>query len=588
MKRIVTSVALAILTVGLIVMSAWANQPLGVVYPPSDHQTTAKQIFLIGTAPPKGDVLVNGKRVPRSLGGHFAPSFPLKLGENLFTLRYQNQEVKLKVTRNSDEPAAPQGNTFVKDSLTPSVDIARLPGELICFNAIAPADAIVSVKLADQLIPLQAQTSVVSLPPNSGVLTGLTQPSVSKGIGQYAGCAKAEAPGDLGQPQYILNAKGASVTQTAPGKVQILPARLEVVEVTAEQGAARTGAGTSFSRMTPLPKGTRATVTGREGDWLRLDYGAWIRASDTKVVPGAVPVRSMIRGITSRKSGSWTEVLFPLQSPIPISVQQEQNRFILTLYNTTAQTDTIRLSDDPVIARLDWQQVEPEKIEYRFNLKSNQQWGYKLRYEGTTLVLSLKHPPTRRNQKSLSGVKILLDAGHGGPEDLGSRGPTGFPEKTVALSTSKLLRDELTKRGATVLMTREADVDVDLATRVGMINKTEPAIALSIHYNALPDDGDAMNTKGVAMFWYQPQAHDLAMFLQNYLVKKLNRPSYGVYWNNLALTRPTTAPSVLLELGFMINPFEFEWITNPQEQQKLVLTLADAITEWLTKKHSSV
>jgi len=32
-----------------------------------------------------------------------------------------------------------------------------------------------------------------------------------------------------------------------------------------------------------------------------------------------------------------------------------------------------------------------------------------------------------------------------------------------------------------------------------------------------------------------------------------------VFWNNLALTRPSVAPAVLLELGFMINPVEFEW-----------------------------
>jgi N-acetylmuramoyl-L-alanine amidase len=73
------------------------------------------------------------------------------------------------------------------------------------------------------------------------------------------------------------------------------------------------------------------------------------------------------------------------------------------------------------------------------------------------------------------------------------------------------------------------------------------------------------------------------MFLQTYLVKKLNRPSYGVYWNNLALTRPHTTPAVLLELGFMINPQEFEWITSPSDQEKLVNAIADGITEWLHK-----
>ncbi|HTL87776.1 MAG TPA: N-acetylmuramoyl-L-alanine amidase [Leptolyngbya sp.] len=578
MKRFLRALILAVLATGLIVTAAWSKPSLGIVYPPAEHETIAKQIFFIGSAPPTGTVFVNGQPIERSPGGHFAPSFPLQLGENLFSVRYQDQELQLKITRDPADPPAPVGMTFGKDSLMPAVDIARLPGEPICFSAIAPPNSMVNAKIANQILPLMPQTAIASLPANSGVLTGIVQPTETKAT-QYAACVKPQSIGDLGKVIYLMS----GVSQEAPGKIAVLdPVRLEVAEVISEQGAARTGASTDFSRLTPLPKGTRATITAREGDWVRLDYGGWIRSSEIKIIPGAVPVRSLIRGITSRQTQDWTEVLFPLQTPVPVSVEQDQNKFTLTLYNTTAQTDTIRLGDDPAIARLDWQQVEPEKIEYRFDLKSNHQWGYKLKYEGTTLVLSLKHPP-QTNQKSLSGIKILLDPGHGGNEDLGSRGGTGYPEKAVTLITSKLLRDELVKRGATVVLTRTADVDVDLAARVNQINQSEPAIALSIHYNALPDDGDAMNTKGVAAFWYQNQAHDLAMFLHDYLVKKLDRPSYGVYWNNLALTRPTVAPAVLLELGFMINPYEFEWITNSQAQKQLAATLAEGIEQWFAQ-----
>jgi N-acetylmuramoyl-L-alanine amidase len=579
MKRYLGSVLVAALTVGTVGMTARADQPLGVVYPPDNHETKANQIFLIGTAPAQGQVLINGRPIPRSKAGHFAPSFPLQVGENVFTLRYQNQELKRKVIRTAEAPIL-QGATFGKDSLTPATDIARLPGELICFSAIAPPKATVSVKLAGQTIPLQAQ-AIANLPTNSGVLTGLTQPTAN--AGQYAGCAKANAPGNVGQAQYVLNVNGQSIAQTAPGKVSILsPVKLEVAEVIVDQGAARTGPSTDYSRLTPLPKGTRATITAKEGEWVRLDYGAWIRAKEVQIVSGSVPPRSLIRGITSRVNGDWTEIRFPLQTPVPMSVSQDKNTFLLTLYNTTAQTDTIRLAPDPIVARLDWQQNFPDKIEYRISLRQQQQWGYKLRYEGTTLVLSLRHPP-KRTKNSLKGIKILLDPGHGGPEDLGARGPNGFPEKEVALSTSELLRQELVKRGATVVMTREKDVDLDLPVRVAAITKEEPTIALSIHYNALPDDGDAIKTKGVAIFWYQNQAHDLADFMHNYLVQKLNRPSYGVYWNNLALTRPTVTPSILLELGFMINPEEFEWITNREEQQKLVMALADGVSAWFSR-----
>jgi N-acetylmuramoyl-L-alanine amidase len=262
-------------------------------------------------------------------------------------------------------------------------------------------------------------------------------------------------------------------------------------------------------------------------------------------------------------------------------VKQGENTFTLTLHHTTAQTDTIRLDDDPLIKRLDWEQVDPETVEYTFHLKSEQQWGYQLRYEGSRLILSLKYPPptSQNTAPPLTGMRILLDPGHGG-EELGARGPTGYPEKAVNLIVSKLLREELEKLGATVYMTRETDRTVSLGERVAMINQLQPTIALSIHYNALPDDGDAMNTSGIGVFWYNPPAHDLAVFLHNYLVEELNRPSYGIFWNTLALTRPHTTLAVLLELGFMIHPTEFEWITNPQAQQELVDTLAEGIKFW--------
>lgn len=604
-----------------------AAQSLYVSYPPPNHQTVADRIFLIGTAPSGGTVLVNGQAIVRNTTGHFAPSFPLQVGTNRFDVRYGKQTVTLTVTRLAATAEPPTGLAFGKDSLSPAVDIARMPDELLCFSAIAPPKATVAVKLADQIIPLIQQPRPITLPDNAAVLTQKNQP-VASGTGRFEGCAQTVLLGDLGKPEFQLTQDGQTIKQAGFGSIKVLsPTRLETAAVTAESGTARTGPGTDYSRLTPLPKGTQALVTGYEGDWVRLDYGAWIKRSEVQILPTGAPPKSLIRSIKAREAGDWTEVVLPLQVPVPVSVQQGDRTFTLTLYNTTAQTDIIRLDDNPLIERLDWQQIAPGQIQYTFNLKKSQQWGYKLRYEGTTLVLSLKHPPGGEGNKrargeatkekaegtghraedgkgltlqqalqqpfiaanppttqrpiSLSGIKILLDPGHGGPEDLGSRGPTGYPEKSVALLIAKLVRDRLQQRGATVFLTRETDVDVPLNDRVAMIEKVQPTLALSLHYNALPDDGDAIKTKGVAAFWYNTQAHSLALFLHNYLTKTLKRSSYGVFWDNLALTRPTTTPSVLLELGFMINPDEFEWITNAKEQQRLATAIADGITTWL-------
>lgn len=575
---------LGLVALGTIVITspAVAQQALTVVYPPAEHQTTSNQIFLIGTAP-TGVVLINGKPIKRSPAGHFAPSFPLKVGENLFTLRYQNQQVVIKVKRLSTIQAPPKGLAFAPDSLTPPVDIARLPGEIICFGATAATNAQVKVKLANQTIALLPQAQNVQLPPNSAALTEQNRPITESVQGKYIGCITASQPASLGVPEFVLTIDGKTTKQLGTGKITILsPLQLEVAEVTAESGVARTGASTDNSRLTPLPKGTQATITAKVGEWLRLDYGGWINSKETRILKSATPPTSIIRSVRARQVPGATEVVFPLQVPVPISVQQGDNSFTLTLYNTTAETDIIRLDDDPLISRLDWQQVAPKQVQYTFNLKNAGQWGYKLRYDGTSLVLTLRHPPKGQGgqETPLKGIKILLDPGHGGKE-LGSKGPTGYPEKDINLLMSKLVRSHLVAKGATVYMTREDDIDLGLGERVAMIDKLEPDLALSIHYNALPDGGDAINTKGIATFWYNTQAHSLALFMHNYLVKKLARPSYGVYWNNLALTRPTTAPSVLLELGFMINPTEFEWITDSQEQQKLAQAISQGVTEWV-------
>lgn len=606
MSKSLSLLGLTGVLVGAVSVSSVASaaQPLFVAYPADGYETTATQIFLIGTAPASGEVTINGQKIERSDAGHFAPSVPLQLGKNVFNLRYGNQRLKLRIIRTSAEPPVPQGTAFAAGSLTPAVDIARLPGELICFGAIALPKAKVTVTLGNQTIPLLPQPNSVELPPNSAVLTQQEQPMTTS-TQSYQGCTTSMPSGDtttygnniitgmsiatnsvsqdLGYPQFQLTLNGQTLTQPGMGKVEILsPVNAQVIEVTADPGTARTGASTDYSRLTPLLKGMTATVTGREGEWLRLDYGGWIKAAETKVVLNAVPPRSLIRSIRARQAGDWTEILFPLQVAVPVTVQQDDRSFVLTLHNTTAQTDTIRLDDDPLIERLDWQQISPQQVQYTFNLKSLQQWGYKLRYEGTTLVLSLKHPP--QIERSLKGVSILLDPGHGGAEDLGSRGPTGYPEKEVALIVSKLVRDRLVARGATVYMTREADVDLGPNDRAAMINQMEPTLAVSLHYNALPDEGDAAHTAGVGTFWYSPQSHGLALFLHDYLVKKLDRPSYGVFWNNLALTRPTVAPAVLLELGFMINPQEFEWVTDVEAQEKLAEALANGIEQWVREQ----
>ncbi|ANV83444.1 N-acetylmuramoyl-L-alanine amidase [Picosynechococcus sp. PCC 7003] len=556
---------------------------LQLVYPPNNHQTSAAQIFLIGSAPATGTVTINGQPITRSDLGHFAPSLPLAVGQNTITLTYRQPSGQTETKTFTVERLA--SNTIPPNQLEaplPAVDIARQANETICFQVQGPAQAQVSVALGGESFSLQPQTTV-TLPSNAAVLTLENEAPTEVFTGTYGGCHRFTQVGNLGQARYQMNAQGRTSTVTSPGRVEILdPQKTEAIAVTSLAGVARTGPSTSFSRLTPLPQGTQALVTGKEGDWLRLDYGAWIRASETTPLQGSVPPTTLIRSLRSQTTATETNVIFPLQRPVPVTVSQNDDTFSLTLHQAIAQTDTIYLDESPIIRRLDWAQIDPETIRYDFRLKTDQQWGHSLRYEGSNLILSLRHPP-QLQRNSLRGATIWLDPGHGGSES-GALGPTGYPEKAINLLISQKIQKQLEAKGAEVILSRTTDQDLSLGDRQAAIRDLKPTLALSVHYNALPDAGDAENTAGIGMFWYHPQAHDLAQFLHDDLTMQLGRPSYGVFWNNLALTRPQEAPAVLMELGFMINPTEFEWITNPQAQEALAVAIANGIANWLQTK----
>ncbi len=555
-------------------MALGAEPPLKVVYPPLQHTTTAPQIFFIGTAPPQIPVQINGVTVgDRSPAGHFAPSVPLQPGINSFQITAGDQVLEFTITRKV--PTLP--TTLIP--LEPTVDLVRQPQDMVCFTATAPAQRALSVRLDRYQLPLEPLPPQIQLPSNLAALinqsTAVTQTSPL-----YRNCLQLNHIGDYGRVQWQM---GENIALEG-ARIQVAkPAQFPVVEVTrALGGVARTGPGTDYSRLTPLPKGTRDRVQRQTGDWLQLAYGGWIRANEVQFLASALPTTATIRSITSRQQAGWTEVIFPLDVPVPIAVHQGDRHLTLTLYHTIPQTDIIHLDADPVIQRLDWQMVGADQVQYRFNLHHRQQWGYRVTYDQNQLVLQLRHPPQlQRGARPLTGLRILLDPGHGGPEDLGARGPEGTPEKEVTLALAQKLAPELEALGATVILTRTADVDLDLPERIAAIEAAAPTLALSLHYNALPDAGDARNTQGIGTFWYHPQSHDLALFLESYLSRELGRQQYGVFWNNLALTRPTVAPAVLLELGFMIHPEEFEWIVNPQAQQQLARTLAQGIRRWL-------
>lgn len=77
---------------------------------------------------------------------------------------------------------------------------------------------------------------------------------------------------------------------------------------------------------------------------------------------------------------------------------------------------------------------------------------------------------------------VVIDPGHGG-KDSGGLGHHEN-EKVYTLKIARLIRDILDRQGYRVVMTRDSDVAVSLASRVRIANKYPDAIFISIHFNA--------------------------------------------------------------------------------------------------------
>jgi N-acetylmuramoyl-L-alanine amidase len=159
----------------------------------------------------------------------------------------------------------------------------------------------------------------------------------------------------------------------------------------------------------------------------------------------------------------------------------------------------------------------------------------------------------------LSGVKVVVDAGHGG-WDPGAVGVNGLTEKEINLQVAKALRNCLVEYGGAIVeMTRIEDRYVSLASRVKKANLSGADRFISIHHNGSVNP----NHNGTAVYsakngsW---QSHDLRNKVQKRLRQMTGLRDLGANTANFYVLRNTTMPAILTEASF---------ITNPKEEQRL-------------------
>lgn len=243
-----------------------------------------------------------------------------------------------------------------------------------------------------------------------------------------------------------------------------------------------------------------------------------------------------------------------------------------------------------------------------------------------SLLDSLRHQDPTYHIKT-----IVIDAGHGG-HDPGCHGASAH-EKHVTLAIAKKLGEQLRQRfpDIKVLLTRETDVFIPLYERADIANKNNADLFISIHCNAMP--GNNSGTYGTETYVmglhtaqynlevakrenaaillednYQknydynpnsPEGHIMISMFQNAYLKqslqfaelvenKLNvqakRKSRGVKQAGFVVLKATAMPSVLVEVGFLTNPSEEQFLNGQYGQDQVAGAMAEAFTVY--KNHA--
>jgi len=164
----------------------------------------------------------------------------------------------------------------------------------------------------------------------------------------------------------------------------------------------------------------------------------------------------------------------------------------------------------------------------------------------------------------LKGQTIVLDPGHGG-NDSGALGRNGTLEKNLTLRTARLLYDKLSAAGANVILTRNSDSYVSLASRVSISHYRNADVFLSVHYDSSVDS----SARGITSYYYESLDRPVAQTLQPEMIKYTGLRDRGSRIGNFQVLRTNRQPSVLLELGYLSNLSEELTVNSSSFQEKV-------------------
>lgn len=517
---------------------------LTITRPSEDITMSGENYYITGTSDPEAALLLNGEPVEnRGKSGSFGVYVDLEPGVNTFTFSQGTVAKTAGITRDDSAYAL----TGSLSSLEPAYDeVVRAREEYILY-CVGPSGAVVTAVIGGQTVEL-SQRAATAVEGIGASFLGYYTPENFSGTQE------------IGPITYTLNWKGTAEEFTSPGSLFIAgaddPILVEAVDVTASSFLEESDESGYFST---IQGGARDLIREIGKDMYQLDAGGWVYKTAVKPIPGAVDPAGSIEAADYKVCEDGLEQLtLTGLSTQPVRVIEEDGALALTLFHTTGMPE-LPLSGSRLFSDISAKEADGGTT-LTFTV-SEAPWGWLAEHKENEIVISFKPKPVpEAGGLPLSGITILLDPGHGG-DDEGASGiarDKGPVEKDINLATAIAVQTYLEAGGATVLLSRETDERVNKNPRLTMIQQTGVDIMVSLHCNSIVYNYDGTGPSGTEVYYYHEGSKALAEALASGVSQATSRKNRGAKNANYWITLSPNAPSVLVEMGFLTNPAEYD------------------------------
>lgn len=551
---------------------------LEITNPSSDISTSYENYYITGSSNPDAPLTCNGEDVgARGVYGSFGIYVPLENGENQFVFENGADSVTLTITRTkSSEGGAITTITNLR-KLGPSSDDVVKSGETYRIRCTAPANGKVTATLDGKTYPLE-QEAVATTGVEAYYSKEITLPEIKNGTIK-----------NLGQITYKLNFDGKSSSAVSDGKLYLLGKNAHLLAKVNQNAAVLYEKGDSSSNHVSLiSRGAVDTIEDTNGDYFQLGMGSWISKSYVDILDdGTTQWKNKVSSATYKKGNKGESLILNGTASPSFKAYNTSEKVVIYLYNTTG-VKSKKLDSDLFSSMKVTTKSGRTMLEF-FKKENAATVGYDVSFDGKGKTIIFFNPMADNGSESqpLKEMTIVVDPGHGGLDSgaLGVLNGKGPVEKDITMAHSLVLKNRLESLGANVILAVQPDQDisskVEMTDRVELTRKNKADFYVSLHCNSIAANANGLKPSGTEIYYYENNSKMLADSILKKITEYNDRTMRSVIYGNFYVTRNPICPSMLIEMGFISNPKEYDELCTPDSMYQTANAIADALIEYL-------